>query len=330
MTNSHLAATRRTTIIMRDSAEPFGPRFVTDDAVALTVRAFRFADIAAVTAGGTLATAGAYLLSGPTGVYVGESGNIGRRLQEHALDPSKCFAVEVFVVAGSEHRLDKSASIYLQKRFSDMVEAVGAARLIKGTNPCAIDLPAHRTASLDRMLADSLPLLFDAGCRCLASAPQPPPDATDPTDQAECHEVTPPVAVGANGADDNHVDDGDDEGPMLIGVTTVPLGVEELELTYGDLWARGYENQGHFVVAAGSEMRTTPNPSANEHTLARRRRLIATEAVLPVDGTEDRQRLQMAVAFPSRAIAAKVLSGAHLGSDKWRPLRASKPFIIAA
>ena len=327
MTNDHLAATRRTTIIMRDSAEPFGPRLVTDDATALTVRAFRFADIAAITAGGMLATAGAYLLSGPTGVYVGESGNIGRRLQEHALDSSKSFAVEVFAVAGSEHRLDKSASIYLQKKLSDIVETVGAAPLIKGANACAIDLPAHRTASLDRMLADSLPLLFDAGCRCLASVPQA---STATTDQAECHDGAAPAAVAANGADDNHVDDGDDGGPMLIGVTTVPLGVEELELTYGDLWARGYEHQGRFVVAAGSEMRTTPNPSANEHTLARRQRLAATKAVLPVEGMDDRQRLQMAVAFPSRAIAAKVLSGAHLGSDKWRPLRASKPFIIAA
>ena len=294
MTNDHLAATRRTTIIMRDNAEPFGPRFVTDDAVALTVRVFRFADIAAVTAGGMLATAGSYILSGSVGVYVGESGNVGRRLQEHALDPSKRFAVEVFVVAGSGHRLDKSASIYLQKRFSDMVEAVGVTRLIKGANPCTVDLPAHRTASLDRMLADSLPLLFDAGCRCLARVPQVPPNATE---QAECHDVTAAATAAANGVQDNHVDDGDDEGPMLIGVTTVPLGVEELELTYGDLWARGYEHQGRFVVAAGSEMRATPNPSANNHTLARRQHLIATMAVLPVDGIEDRQRLQMAVAF---------------------------------
>lgn len=325
MTNDHLAAARRTTIIMRDSADPFGPRFVTDDAVALTVRTFRFDDIAAVTAGGMLATAGAYILSGPAGVYIGESGNIGRRLQEHALDPSKGFAVEVFVVAGSEHRLDKSASIYLQKRLSDMVEAVGVVRLIKGANPCTVDLPAHRTASLDRMWSDSLPLLFDAGCRCLASVPQARPNAAL---EESCYAVA--ATVTTNGADDTPLDDGDDDGTMLIGVTTVPLGVEELELTYGDLWARGYEHQGRFVVAAGSEMRTTPNPSANEHTLARRRRLIATEAVLPVEGTEDRQRLQMAVAFPSRAIAAKVLSGAHLGSDKWRPLQASKPFIIAA
>jgi hypothetical protein len=50
MTNQHLAATRRTTIIMRDSVDFFGPRLVTDDAAALTVRAFAFADIAAVTA----------------------------------------------------------------------------------------------------------------------------------------------------------------------------------------------------------------------------------------------------------------------------------------
>ncbi|MDO9413800.1 MAG: hypothetical protein Q7T81_14630 [Pseudolabrys sp.] len=327
MTNNHLAAARRTTIIMRDSAEPFGPRFITDDATALTVRAFPFADIAPVTAGGMLATAGTYLLCGPAGVYIGESGNIGRRLQEHALDRSKSFAVEVFVIAGPEYRLDKPACIYLQKQLSDMVEAVDVTRLIKGTNACTVDLPAHRTASLDRMLADSLPLLFDAGCRCFASVPQAPPKVSE---QAQCPNGAAPAVAIAENVNDDHADEGDEEGPMLIGVTTVPLGVEELELNYGDLWARGYEHQGRFVVAAGSEMRTTPNPSANEHTLARRRRLISTEAMLPVEGTEDRQRLQMAVAFPSRAIAAKVLSGAHLGSDKWRPLRAAAPFIIAA
>lgn len=139
-------------------------------------------------------------------------------MQEHAPDTSKRFAVEVFVVAGSEHRLDKTAAIYLQKRFSDMVEAVGVTRLIKGANPCTVDLPAHRTASLDRMLADSLPLLFDAGCRCLTSVPQVPPNVTE---QAECHDVAAGATAAANDVQDNHVDDGDDEGPMLIGVTTV-------------------------------------------------------------------------------------------------------------
>jgi hypothetical protein len=121
-----------------------------------------------------------------------------------------------------------------------------------------------------------------------------------------------------------------DEGPMEIGVTTVPVGVEELALSFCDLWARGYEHQGRFVVAAGSEMRMVVNPSANEHTVTRRKRLIETDTATEVDGLGDRFRLQVAVAFPSRAIAAKVLCGAHVGSEKWRPLCAPRPYVIAS
>jgi hypothetical protein len=121
----------------------------------------------------------------------------------------------------------------------------------------------------------------------------------------------------------------DDDGPMEIGVTTVPVGVEELALSFCDLWARGYEHQGRFVVAAGSEMRMVVNPSANEHTVTRRKRLIETGTATEVDGLADRFRLQVAVAFPSRAIAAKVLCGAHVGSEKWRPLCA-RPYVIAS
>jgi hypothetical protein len=32
-------------------------------------------------------------------------------------------------------------------------------------------------------------------------------------------------------------------------------------------------------------------------------------------------RFTKAVSFPSPAIAAKVLTGAHVGSDKWRPVQ---------
>jgi hypothetical protein len=33
--------------------------------------------------------------------------------------------------------------------------------------------------------------------------------------------------------------------------------------------------------------------------------------------------------FPSAAIAAKVVTGAHVASNKWTPLRHPQPFIIA-
>jgi hypothetical protein len=140
--------------------------------------------------------------------------------------------------------------------------------------------------------------------------------------------IAAPKPTTDNLGDDE--EDGDEDGAMEIGVSTTPIGVEELQLAFADLWARGYAHQGRFVVAAGSEMRRTPNPSANAPTLARRQHLIDTGAAVPIPGAADRYRLQVAVAFPSLAIAAKVLCGAHVASDKWRPLRAARPFIIAA
>jgi predicted GIY-YIG superfamily endonuclease len=328
MTFEHtLRATPRTTIIMRDGADLCGPRLITDDAVILGVRAFPFADIAAVAVSGGLAVAGSYLLAGTDdvgdAVYVGESGNLARRLQEHAADPGKAFATDVYVVCGFERRLDKDDAVHLQMRLGQLIEAAGAARLVNRASPSAADLPPWRIASLDRMLADVLPLLFDAGCRCLVRArPQSVPiQAAASGDRATAAPTAP--------ANDD-AEDGDEAGVMLIGVTTVPMGVEEQELAYAGLWARGYEHQDRFVVAAGSEMRAVSNASAIPPTVVRRQRLIDTQAAVPIAGTPDRLRLQVAVAFPSRAIAAKVLSGAHLGSDKWRPLRAAAPFIIAA
>jgi hypothetical protein len=146
MTDIETFAARRrsTTIIMRDGADFYGPRLVTDAAAALCVRAFRFADIAMVTAGGALATAGAYIChglapaDGAQAAYVGESGNLGKRLQARALDPSKSFATEVYVLAGFERRLDKEAAVHMQMRLRN-VSSGGALTVttygnVTGTN----------------------------------------------------------------------------------------------------------------------------------------------------------------------------------------------------
>lgn len=237
-------------------------------------------------------------------------------MQEHAGDETKSFAAEVFVLTSVEGRIDKDDSVHLQKRLSTLVEEAAVARLIKGTNPCKASITPERAATLDRMLADALPLFIDAGCRYLARDPQ--------AAARSAATVPSPSTVPLTTSEDD-----DEGGPMEIGVTTVPFDVEEMELAYGDLWARGYEHQDRFVVAAGSEMRKVTNPSANSHTVDRRQDLIDKGAAVPIEGMDDRYRLQRAVAFPSRAIAAKVLAGAHVGSDKWRPLRAAAPVIVA-
>jgi hypothetical protein len=259
-------------------------------------------------------------------VYVGETGHLVRRLQEHALDASKVWAQEVFALVGRDCRLDKASVIHLQRRLSDTIVQAATAQLIAGVGPCSADLPPWRLASLEQMFESALPLLFDAGCRCVVPAPTAAAAAT--TDA-----VVPVKEVSTMGRSPQPeavmLDEEADDGPMEVGVTTTPVGVLELTLTYFNLWARGYEHQNRFVVAAGSEMRRVANASANAHTISRRQRLIELGTATPVDDMDDRLRLQVAVAFPSKAIAAKVICGAHVASDKWRPLGAERACVIA-
>lgn len=339
MTTTITAASRRmTTTISRDGVGLHGPRLITDDASTLCVTALPFTDIAIVVAGGAFDTPGAYILSGGSpadgmpAAYVGESGKLARRLQEHAADADKAFATEVFVLYDADgHRLDKNDAVHLQRRLIEFVEQANVARLVNSTSACAAKIGQGRIATVDKMLVDARHLLFDAGCRCLGPAPVPP--MVTATANVEVNVSTlkdaPPPAVPEPIADETGEED-DDGGPMEIGVSTTPIGVEELELAYSDLWARGYDYRDRFVVAAGSEMRLMTNGSANDRTKARRDRLIEAQAFDDCGAGRDRYRLRIAVAFPSRAIAAKVLCGAHVGSDKWRPLNAARPLMFDA
>ena len=336
-TTTLTAAPRRmTTTIARDGVGLHGPRLVTDDASTLCVRVFGFTDIATVIAGGALDAPGAYILAGMSpadrlpAAYIGETGRLGRRLQEHAADVDKAFATEVYVLYDLDgHRLDKNDAVHLQRRLIEIVEQAGAARLVNNTGACTAKVSQGRAATVDKMLVDALPLLFDAGCRFLSPAPVPP--MVTATAKVEAGVSTakdaPPLATTEPAADETNEEE-DDGGPMEIGVSTTPIGVEELELAYSDLWARGYDYKDRFVVAAGSEMRLMTNGSANELTKARRDRLIEADAFDECGGDRDRRRLRIAVAFPSRAIAAKVLCGAHVASDKWRPLNAARPLMF--
>ncbi len=334
-TTTLTAASRRmTTTISRDGLGIGGPRLVTDDASTLCVSALPFADIGLAVAGGAFDTPGAYILTGgsPLGgghaAYVGESGKLGRRLQEHAADADKAFATEVFVLYDADgHRLDKNDAVHLQRRLIELVEQAGVASLMNSTSACSAKINQGRMATVDKMLGDALPLLFDAGCRVLSPALVPPMVTAKVEAVVSAVRIAPPLTAPERSADESGEDE-DDRGPMEIGVSTTPIGVEELELAYSDLWARGYDYKDRFVVSAGSEMRVMTNSSANDLTKARRDRLIEAQAFDECGGDRDRRRLRIAVAFPSRAIAAKVLCGAHVASDKWRPLNAARPLMF--
>ena len=300
-----------TNIVHRPLGGIAGYREIHDDVSRLSVAAFPMAmvkDIAVAKA----AMAAAYILANHEVAYIGETANFGRRMLDHAADPSKAFAREVYVVSGYERAwFDKTAAIYLQYRLTEIAENAGLVEVVKGVNPQVLELPSHRRASLDRFVDDAERLLFDAGCRVLRS-------------NFASHRQTP-QASGTETAIWP-----DEAGPMQIGVTATPPLGSELELAYGDLWARGYPAQEGFVVMAGSEVRSVVNPSANPILRTRRAELAAAEALLAIPGLQDRLRLRVAVWFPSAAIAAKVVTGAHVDSSKWVQPRYPQPILIAA
>src|SRR4029077_6030669 len=255
------------------------------------------------------AVAACYVLADHCTAYIGETGNIGRRLSDHYREQSKSFAREAYVISGYEGAwFDTTAALYLQFRLTKIAEQAGLVDIMKGANPRALELPSHRRASLDIFVEHGERLLFDAGCRVLRS-----------NFASQRRTVTEPDNIGP-----------EETGPMQIGViATPPLG-SELELAYGDLWARGFPTSEGFVVVAGSEVRSAVNPSAPQIVETQRDELIAAQALIAIPGLQDRQRLCVAVRFPSAAIAAKVVTGAHVDSSKWQPPRDPRPILIAA
>ena len=309
-----------TSIIHRPAGGIAGVREVFDDASRLAVWSFPMAHARDLLVAKSSVTA-CYILAGHDTVYLGETNNLYRRLSEHLLDSTKAFAREVFVVTGiGDAPFDKTTAVFLQWALDHAAEKVGLVAVLKGVNPRLLDLAPWRRATLDRIVEDALRLLFDAGCRAFHSncASMRPvlPNAELPEQQS------PDIAGDAAEADDT--------GPMEIGVAATPTGVPEFELSYGDLWARGYPSNDGFVVTAGSEVRTSINASVNPILHTRRQDLAAAGVLAEIPGLSDRMRLSVSVWFPSSAIAAKVVTGAHVASSKWMALRNPKPFVIAA
>jgi hypothetical protein len=302
ITNSFPAFSGCTTIVHRP-ADIAGLREATDDSSGVVVRAFPFAELTSVVAARLLWCPGAYILGGESHAYIGEAVVLGRRLPAHMTDPAKGFASEVFVITTVDPlRLDKSSVLYLQKRLTEQAEAAGLVTVLKGAAPPSVDLPAYRVATLDRILRDGYRLLFDAGCRAFHSIEPARPAAP---------ETDPALAVAG---------EAEDRGLLRIGVS-IPSDAPAYELFYTGTRARGHELQdGFFVVAAGSDIRVEINESVNPIVRTRRARLHDRNALMPIAGVTDRMRLADHVEFPSAAIAAKVVCGAHVNSGQWHPV----------
>jgi predicted GIY-YIG superfamily endonuclease len=317
--STHHLSTRAScaTIIHRELGGITGLREIFDRRSRLAVWAFPFSAIDQFAAK-LMATAAAYILADHRSIYVGESSNVGRRLLEHASDDAKMFAREVFVVSTFDSEwFDKTSAVQLQHRLTHNAKTAGLVEVRLGTNPQDIALPTWLLDSNDSMFDAAPQLLFDAGCRAFHS---------------NCDSQRNFPAAGPTSAPSGDADAGesDDSGLMEIGVTTTPRNVDEYQLVYFDLWARGYQFGDRFIVAAGSDFHNVETPSVNEIIKTRRKELLARGVLQTIRGISDRKRSMVAIAFPSMAIAAKVLCGAHVDSSKWQLLRVEQPIMLTA
>lgn len=301
------------TLVHRTSADIAGLREAIDELTGVTVTAFPMTMVRDIIPARAMMTA-AYVLAGFRRVYLGETTRIGRRLYDHSVDQSKAFATDVFVITKfALDPLDKMATLYLQSYLTRAAEEAGLVTVQKGTGAQAIDPSLRHAAPYFQMAKIAERLLFDAGCVAFHgnSAAHP---IVQPQDAAELASTT---------------DTDDDAAPIEIGVTATPGGATEYQLAYADLWATGYDADAGFVVTAGSEVRRVVNQSVNQILHTRRDELADAGVLADIPGLRDRQRLTVSVWFPSRAIAAKVITGAHVNSSKWVPVIAPRPFVLA-
>jgi predicted GIY-YIG superfamily endonuclease len=286
--------------ILRHFPDGTAPREVIDRGQTLRVLAFPFNWTAEICAAHDLRSAGTYILAGDGEAYIGETGDLTSRLLAHAQDLDKAFATEVFVVSAFNKLFDKDTAQHFELRFVQDAKAAGLVRLRNQSTPPQPRRTAERLVTLNRMVNDAQRLLFDAGCRIFHSAND--------------------SAIRARRKVELPLGDFDDLEMTRVELARVPAGAQEFELQYTNVWARGYQYEDRFVVLAGSEMRAELNASTNKICVPRREKLIASGAVVKVETQEDLYRFTVSVGFRSAAVAAKIVCGAHVSAEHWKPL----------
>ena len=302
-----------TSKIYRPEGDTTGLRRIYNDASRVAVWACPMPQVSRIALDRAVGAAG-YLLANHNTVYVGETKNGFSRVIDHLDDPTKSFAREVYVIVGyPDPWLDKLPVLYLQYRLWEIAQSMNYAVVTNLRDPQIPAVPEEKRAELERIVTDARVFLFDAGCRALDSN----------FDNQHSAILDPEVEVDPIGPED-----GD---PMQIDVRVDPANGSERELLYTGIYARGYPHpERGFVVTAGSEVRNVVNPSAHKIITDRRKELRNKKVLVDIDGVGDRSRLIANVWFPSAAIAAKVVTGAHIGVRVWQPVRHPHTILIDA
>jgi hypothetical protein len=99
---------------------------------------------------------------------------------------------------------------------------------------------------------------------------------------------------------------------------TIPADAVRKRLIRRDLQAEGYAVGNRFHVLPGADYCCVSRSSLSGDNRSRREAIAAMDILTPLPGVTDRVRLSVGLDCRSSAIAAKILSGEHIGTGAWQ------------
>ncbi|MET4091025.1 hypothetical protein ABID60_006768 [Bradyrhizobium sp. S3.5.5] len=232
-----------------------------------------------------------YLVHGKV-VYVGH-GNGDRKIGDRLSADAKTGA-QVYVVYSIDPRFDKVQAGYLEARLIDRLFAAGLP-LANGNRPFGSGL--QEDAGLEQLVEQAELLFGMTGFR--------------------------PIEVACSGAS---------QGSRGLPGTRILRDVVPIEpdqmpaqpteryrLNYRGLAAEGfYAGKRTFYVQPGADFAVGERRGMTAHNKARRKGLV--KFLDPVSGADNRMRVRVGLRCLSAPIAAKILTGEHIGSKVWQPI----------
>ena len=246
---------------------------------------------------------GVYFLMGDDNdgsfVYVGESGDIGTRIEQHNKRGEIDFARICFFVSMDE-TLTQGQTCYLEDRLIKMIQRAGKVRLknAQSGSSRADTLPESEKAGMDRFLNKMKIILPILGFDVLNTAT---PDIGEPSS-------TPPASNTSGTAP-----------PSLEGTGAT------FKFEMGGTTARAKLEENEFVVLAGSLARKATGGQGVRESIVDDRNLLIESGVLEATDDPTVYRFTQNRVFPSPSRALNLIYGNYIsGPQNWKEERTGK------
>jgi hypothetical protein len=207
---------------------------------------------------------------------------------------------QVYVIYSRDPRFEKFKASYVEARIIDIADGLGVplANIIRPYGRDGLRV----SADLEPLVQHALFLLSVAGFQRFEEAQRTQSDR--------------PLRMAVTG--DLH-----DVRLLDPETMTMPADAVRMRLNYRDLRAEGYVVGDRFHVLPDADYCYESKSGLSDDNLARRKAIEELDILQPLPSITGRARLPVGLDCKSPAIAAKILSGEHIGNRFWQEIPSS-------